>query len=268
MTFPDLLTLNDGVILITMIGLWLVDLRLRDVSFIDAFWAFNMGLVAVVDWFAADGDPTRQALLTGLCLAWALRLGGHLFMRWRRQGEDRRYASLLGRLTARGLPGWAASLVFVFLLQGVLLLLVSLPVQIGQAFDHPPVGPLGWAGATLAAFGVAFEAVADHQLARFRASPDSAGQVMDRGLWRYTRHPNYFGDACVWWGLGLIACEVPWGWVALAGPAFLTFTLMKWSGAPLLEKGMASTRPGYGDYVRRTSGFIPWPPRAGQSTAR
>ena len=261
MTFPDLLALNAGVVLATMIGLWLVALRLRDVSFIDAFWAFNMGLVAVVDWFAADGDPTRQALLTGLCLAWALRLGGHLFMRWRRQGEDRRYASLLGRLTARGLPGWAASLVFVFLLQGVLLLLVSLPVQIGQAFDHPPVGPLGWAGATLAAFGVAFEAVADHQLARFRASPDSAGQVMDRGLWRYTRHPNYFGDACVWFGLWLVACDHPLGFALTISPLLMTYFLVKVTGKALLERRLKRAKPDYAAYVARTSGFFPLPPK-------
>ena len=262
MALSQLLALNAGVILIVMIGLWLVALRLRDVSFIDAFWAFNMGLVAVVDYVVADGDPVRRALLAGLCAAWALRLGGHLFARWRRHGIDKRYQSLLERLSKRGLSWPVASLVFVFLLQGVLLLLVSLPVQIGQAFAQPPVGGLGWAGATLSAFGLVFEGVADHQLDRFKADPANAGQVMDRGLWRYTRHPNYFGDACVWWGLGLIACEVPWGWLSLAGPAFLTFTLLKWSGAPLLERGMASTRPGYADYVRRTSGFIPWPPRS------
>ena len=262
MALSQLLALNAGVILIVMIGLWLVALRLRDVSFIDAFWAFNMGLVAVVDYVVADGDPVRRALLAGLCAAWALRLGGHLFARWRRHGIDKRYQSLLERLGKRGLSWPVASLIFVFLLQGVLLLLVSLPVQIGQAFAQPPVGGLGWVGAALAAFGLVFEGVADHQLDRFKADPANAGQVMDRGLWRYTRHPNYFGDACVWWGLGLIACEVPWGWLSLAGPAFLTFTLLKWSGAPLLERGMASTRPGYADYVRRTSGFIPWPPRS------
>lgn len=261
LTLSALLILNAALVLAVMVGLWFVALWLRDVSFIDAFWAFNMGLVAVFDFAVTDGDPGRKVLLTGLCVAWALRLGGHLFVRWRRTGSDKRYEALLGRLTARGLSWPVASLIFVFLLQGMLLLLVSLPVQIGQAYDQPPLGALGWVGAGLAAFGLIFEAVADRQLERFKADPAQAGQVMDRGLWRYTRHPNYFGDACVWWGLGLIACEVPWGWTALAGPAFLTFTLLKWSGAPLLERGMASTRPGYGDYVRRTSGFIPWPPR-------
>ncbi|MBN8553219.1 MAG: DUF1295 domain-containing protein [Caulobacterales bacterium] len=263
MALSSLLLLNAAVVAGLMVGLWLLALKLRDVSFIDAFWAFNMGVVGVVTYFAADGDPTRQALLAGLCAAWALRLGGHLSARWLRNGEDKRYQSLLARLTARGLSWPLATLIFVFGLQGALLLLVCLPVQIGQAFSHPPIGWLGWAGTTLAAFGLIFEAIADHQLEQFKSDPANAGQVMDRGLWRYTRHPNYFGDACVWWGLGLIACEVPGGWITLAGPAFLTFTLMKWSGAPLLEKGMASSRPGYADYVRRTSGFVPWPPRDG-----
>lgn len=262
MSVFELLTLNSLIILIVMIGLWLVGLRLRDVSFIDAFWAFNMGLVAAVDFFVADGDPTRKALLTGLCVAWALRLGGHLFGRWRRHGVDKRYENLLTRLTGRGLSWPIATLVFVFLLQGVLLLIVCLPVQIGQVYAQPAVGWLGWTGAALAAFGLAFEAIGDHQLERFKADPANKGQVMDKGLWRYTRHPNYFGDACVWWGLGLIACEVPWGWIALAGPAFLTFTLLKWSGAPTTEGSMKTTRPGYADYIRRTSPFIPWPPKA------
>ena len=260
--FPvEILALNAAVVLPVMLALWLVALRLRDVSFVDAFWGLNMGLVAAVDFAVGDGDPTRKALLAGLAVAWALRLGGHLFLRWRRNGPDRRYVGLLQRLKGRGLSFPVASLVFVFLLQGVLLLLVSLPVQIGQAVQGPPVGALGWAGAGLALFGLVFEAVGDHQLERFKADPANRGQVMDHGLWRYTRHPNYFGDACVWWGLGLIACEVPCGWVALAGPAFLTFTLLRWSGAPTTEGAMKETRPGYADYIRRTSGFIPWPPK-------
>lgn len=261
MPLASLLALNALVVAALMIALWLVALRLRDVSFIDAFWGFNMGVVGAVTYFVADGEPTRQALLAGLCAAWALRLGGHLSVRWLRHGADKRYQSLLERLTRRGLSWPVATLIFVFGLQGVLLLVVCLPVQIGQAFAAPPVGWLGWVGAALSVVGLIFETVGDHQLARFKADPANAGQVMDRGLWRYTRHPNYFGDACVWWGLGLIACEVPWGWISLAGPAFLTFTLLKWSGAPLLERGMTSSRPGYADYVRRTSGFIPWPPK-------
>lgn len=257
----DLIGLNAAVIAAVMLVLWLVALRLRDVSFIDGFWALNMVLVAGVSWMVGDGDPLRKALLAGLCAVWGLRLGGHLLLRWRRQGADKRYVGLLARLEKRGLRFPAASLVFVFLLQGVLLLLVCLPVQIGQAWPGPTVGWLGWTGAVLAAAGIVFETVGDHQLERFKADPANRSRVMDRGLWRYTRHPNYFGDACVWWGLGLIACEAPWGWLSLAGPAFLTFTLLKWSGAPTTEGSMKDTRPGYEAYRRRTSPFVPWPPK-------
>lgn len=263
MTVAELLALNAATVLAAMLLLWLFALRIRDVSFIDGFWGLNMVLVAAVSFGAGEGEPLRKALLTGLCAAWGLRLGTHLLLRWRRHGPDRRYVGLLQRLAARGTPFPVASLVYVFLLQGVLLLIVCLPVQLGQAWSEPPLGWLGWTGAALALFGLVFETVADHQLERFRAGPASNGQVMDRGLWRYSRHPNYFGDACVWWGLGLIALEVPRGWAALVGPAFLTFTLLKWSGAPTTEGSMKQTRPGYADYIARTSPFIPWPPRRG-----
>ena len=127
-----------------------------------------------------------------------------------------------------------------------------------------PIGPLALAGLALWVVGVFFEWVGDWQLARFRADPANKGQVMDRGLWRYTRHPNYFGDACAWWGIWLAAASASW-WVAAAtviGPLFLTFPLTRWSGKPLLEAGLAKRRPGYAEYVTRTSGFVPWPPRS------
>ncbi len=142
-----------------------------------------------------------------------------------------------------------------------LLFIVALPVQLGQADPLPPLGTLAWAGAGLAMFGIVFETVGDAQLVRFRRDPAHAGQVMQSGLWRYTRHPNYFGDACTWWGLYLIAAETSTGLWALPGPLLLTWTLMKWSGAPTVEGRLHKTRPGYADYVRRTSGFVPLPPR-------
>lgn len=261
MTLTTLLAANAALVFGLMLVLWLVSLRLKDVSLIDGFWGLGMAFVAALDWVIGDGDPTRKALLAGLAVAWGVRLGSHLLLRWRREGPDKRYVSLLDRLQKRGLSFPVASLVFVFLLQGVLLLLVCLPVQIGQAFAGPPVGVLGWIGAALAAAGLAIETIADHQLGRFKADPANKGEVMDRGLWRYSRHPNYFGDFCVWWGLGLIACEVPWGWLSLAGPLFLTFTLLKWSGAPTSERSARAGRKGYEAYLARTSPFIPWPPK-------
>jgi steroid 5-alpha reductase family enzyme len=136
-------------------------------------------------------------------------------------------------------------------------------VQLGQYAAAPAaIGAIGWAGVTLAIIGIAFESIGDAQLVAFKANPANAGQVMDRGLWRYTRHPNYFGDALAWWGLYAIAAETATGLWALPGPILLTWTLMKWSGAPTIEGRMKRKKPGYEDYVRRTSGFVPWFPKS------
>lgn len=257
----NLLAANAALVLGLMLSLWLMALRLRDVSFVDAFWAFNIVAVAAAGALLGDGDPGRRMLLAGLCAVWGLRLGVHLLRRWRGHGPDPRYVALLERFQAE--RGWSfglAALLLVFLLQAPLLLVVSLPVQLGM-LGPDPLGPLGWAGAALALAGVAFEAVADLQLARFRADPANRGRVLDTGLWRYSRHPNYFGDACAWWGLGLVAAESgpgPWG---LVGPLLLTWMLMRWSGAPTTEPRLRRSRPGYADYIRRTSPFVPLPPR-------
>ena len=131
---------------------------------------------------------------------------------------------------------------------------------------HAPtiaLGPLAWAGILLAVVGIAFESIGDLQLARFRANPHNRGEVLDTGLWRYTRHPNYFGDACVWWGLYLIAAETGWiGAASILGPVVITVLLNKLSGVPTLEGPMRRKRPGYEAYIQRTSSFIPLPPRA------
>ena len=255
--------LGVNLLLITgvMSLLWLVAVRIRDVSFIDAVWPLAMLFLALVTWPRTDGDTLRSALLAGLCAAWALRLGVHLLLRWRAHGEARRYADLIGRQMKTGRSWPMVALLFVFLPQGFLAWLTSLPVQLGQVADAPPVGWLGWAGVVLFVFGLVFETVGDAQLAAFRRDPSTSGKVLDTGLGRYTRHPNYFGDACVWWGLYLLAAETGPGLAAILGPIFLTFTLTTWSGIGITEKSIHSSRPGYADYVRRTSAFIPCPPK-------
>lgn len=260
-----LLARNLALIVVVMLALWALALRLKDVSFIDGVWGLGMVLLAGATFLQTDGDPVRKGLLTGLCAVWGIRLGVHLLTRWRAHGADRRYQKILQDRADKGQGFAPASLMFVFMPQAVLLWLTCLPVQLGQAAAQPSVGWVGWTGAALALFGIVFETVGDAQLAAFKRDPDSKGKVLDTGLWRYTRHPNYFGDACVWWGLWLVAAETTPGLFAIVGPIFLTFTLTRWSGAPTTEGGMHKSRPGYADYVARTSGFFPLPPK---TTAR
>jgi steroid 5-alpha reductase family enzyme len=222
-----------------------------------------MVMVAVHTYLVADGNPLRKALLTGLCALWGMRLASHLFFRWRAHGEDSRYRRILGAAMEKN--GWSwpiASLFMVFLMQGPLLFIVCLPVQLGQ-ISASPVGALGGIGAAIALIGIAFEAIGDAQLNAFRADPASAGKVLDTGLWRYTRHPNYFGDACTWWGLYLIAVEAVPGWWSIPGPLLITWLLTRLSGVPMLEHSLKKSRPGYADYIARTSSFLPRPPRSG-----
>ena len=258
-----LLLSNFALIIGAVLLLWLVAIRIRDVSFIDAFWAFGMVMVAVSSYVQAGGDPLRKLLLTGLCTLWGMRLATHLFTRWRAHGEDPRYKKILGH--AMETKGWSwpvAALIMVFAMQGPMLFVVCLPVQLGQ-ISTVPVGLLGWFGAAIALTGIVFETVGDAQLERFRADPAMAGKVLDTGLWRFTRHPNYFGDACTWWGLYIIAAEASPGWWALPGPLLITWLLTRLSGVPMLERGLRKTRPGYAEYVARTSGFFPLPPKQG-----
>ena len=161
--------------------------------------------------------------------------------------------------------GWGfakASLILVFALQAPLQFIVCLPIQLGQLAHTTQLGQLATAGLSLALIGIVFETVGDWQLARFKGNPANEGKIMDTGLWRYTRHPNYFGDACVWWGLYLIAAETgPVGMATLPGPILITLLLTKFSGVPTTEGRMRRKRPEYMDYVARTSGFIPMPPK-------
>jgi steroid 5-alpha reductase family enzyme len=263
-TIAHLLMTNFAVLMAAILLLWAACVRMRDVSVIDSFWAFGMVMMAGLSFVQTDGSAPRNALLFGLCALWGLRLAAHLFIRWRGYGEDKRYKAILGR--AMDKKGWSfarASLQMVFLLQAPLLFFVCLPVQLGQVAAEPAA--LGWQaalGAVVALTGIAFESVGDWQLTRFKADPASTGKVLDSGLWRYTRHPNYFGDACTWWGLWIIAAETGPGFWTILSPVFLTWLLRKWSGVPLLEHGLNKSRPGYGDYVRRTSAFVPWVPKS------
>jgi steroid 5-alpha reductase family enzyme len=258
----SLLAANALFLIAGFFILWLICLKMRDVTPVDSVWALGMVTLAATSFIITGPPSTRKWLLLGLCAAWGLRLGGYMLWRWRDHGPDRRYQALIGK--AQRDKGWGfakATGLLVFATQAPLLFIVCLPVQLGQVGAPTPLGLLAYVGIILAVVGILFETIGDAQLVRFKRDPENAGKVMDRGLWRYTRHPNYFGDACVWWGLFLIAAETPYGIFALPGPILLTWTLMKWSGAPTVEGRLHKTRPGYADYVKRTSGFIPMPPK-------
>ncbi|MFJ4716469.1 DUF1295 domain-containing protein [Streptomyces sp. NPDC088785] len=226
---------------------------------VDVAWGLGFTAVALVSFAASagSGDTGRRVLVTVLTAVWGVRLAVHIARRGRGHGEDPRYERLLAK--APGSRNLYA-LRMVYLLQGALVWLVSLPVQ-AAGYVPGPMSGFAWAGGALWAVGMVFEAVGDAQLARFKADPAARGRIMDRGLWRYTRHPNYFGDFCVWWGLFLLTCDAPAAAaVSVVSPLVMTLLLTKGSGKRLLEQHMAG-RPGYTEYVARTSGFFPWPPR-------
>ena len=257
-----LLAANLGIALILFAGLWAIAQMTRDPSFVDAFWAFGITVLALSSFVLADGWAPRRLVITGLVCVWGLRLGVHLFRRWRREGADPRYEALLASVREkRSWPFWKTTALFVFLPQALLLWITALPAQLGQVSAHSGFGALAYAGLAVAVFGIVYETVADAQLAAFRNNRANTGQVMDRGLWAWSRHPNYFGEAATWWGVWLIAAETAPGLFAVAGPVFLTYTLTRWSGAPLLERGLKKRRPGYDAYAARTPAFIPRPPK-------
>lgn len=260
----DILLTNAALLAAAMLALWLIAAWISDVSFIDAVWGGGMAFLALTSWAQLAEPGELATLIMVMTVLWGGRLATHLFLRWRKHGEDPRYARILKKHRENGSYAKGA-LLLVFGPQAVLLFLTCLPAQmvIAASAAPAPLTLLAWAGLGLWLVGIMFEWVGDWQLERFKADPANKGKVLDTGLWRYTRHPNYFGDACAWWGIWLAAASTG-PLVALAslpGPLFLTFTLTRWSGKPLLEKGLAKTRPGYADYVARTSGFFPLPPR-------
>ncbi|MEQ3554888.1 DUF1295 domain-containing protein [Pseudonocardia nematodicida] len=234
---------------------------------VDVVWGLGFVVIALVSVstaarFDPSGEAWRRWLVVALVALWGLRLAWHVERRNRGRPEDRRYAALLAK--APGSPvAYAART--VYLTQGAVMWVVSLPVQLAMygsaatwwGYLVTALGVLVWAA------GFTFESVGDAQLARFTADPANRGRVMDQGLWRFTRHPNYFGDACVWWGLGLLALHRPAGLIGLVGVAVITINLVRGTGAALLERDITDRRPGYADYVHRTSGFLPRPPRTG-----
>lgn len=250
------LAVTAALVLVLMLVAFWVGVRRRRHDGVDVVWGLGFVLIAVVTSAIADGPVWRRVLVTTLAAVWGLRLAWHIGRRNHGQPEDRRYRALLAR--APGNPDVFA-LYSVYLIQGAAMWVVSLPVQLAQYGDGTwlvvPFGVALW----LVGFG--FEAIGDAQLARFTADSSNRTKVLETGLWRYTRHPNYFGDVCVWWGFFVLACHMWVGLVTVVGPAAITYLLTRVTGKPLLEKSIRARRPAYAEYVARTSGFFPLPPK-------
>jgi len=263
MSLFQIIGLSLAVVLAYMTAVWLVSLALRNASIVDAFWGLGFVLLAVVYFVTTDGFIGRQILITSLVAVWGLRLS--LYILWRNwgQGEDYRYRAFREKA---GEKFWWVSFFQVFLLQGVLLWLISAPVLAAQFYGSPDgLTVVDGLGALVWGVGFFFEAVGDWQLVRFKADPANKGKVMDSGLWRYTRHPNYFGDATAWWGYFVIAAGTVEGLWTVFSPILMTMLLLRVSGVALLEKAQVQTKPQYRAYIESTSAFLPWFPRRQRS---
>ena len=268
---------NAAVAAMLFAGLWLASLRLKNASIVDPFWGAGFVLVAWTTWWQAGRPQALSLLLVLLVTLWGLRLS--LFLAWRNwgHGEDRRYRAMREH---HGPRFWWVSLLTVFTLQAAILWFIAFPIQFGvgganglngvavasggRADEVWPTGmrlAVAISGVAVRLAGICFETVADWQLARFQSNPANRGRVLCTGLWRYSRHPNYFGDACVWWGLYLVAASLG-AWATIASPLAMTFLLLKVSGVSLLESTIIERRPEYAEYIRRTNAFLPGPPRA------
>jgi steroid 5-alpha reductase family enzyme len=248
------------VTVLAFAGLWWLGRLRRDVSIVDVYWGPGFAVIAAVGFVFGAGTLPRAFLVVALVAMWGFRLGGYLGWRKLQQpAEDFRYAAMRARA---GSDFERQSVLTVFGLQAVLMWVISSPVQWAVTTpSSPSLGMLDLVGVVLWGIGLAFESLGDLQLIEFKANPANAGMVLDRGLWRYTRHPNYFGDCCVWWAFYAFACATPHGWWTFIGPVVMTVLLVRVSGVPMLERSLLARKPGYAAYVARTSSFVPMPPR-------
>jgi steroid 5-alpha reductase family enzyme len=259
--------LATAVAVVVVLGItFAVALRVGKQAVIDVTWGLGFVAIALTAFVTSGGhgDGLRRWLALGLTAAWGLRLAAHIFSRSRGKGEDPRYEAMLKR--ADGNPNVYA-LLHIYVPQGLIMWFVSLPVQIAM-FVEGGIGWVLWLGVVVWAVGFFFESVGDLQLTRFRNDASNKGKVLDTGLWRYTRHPNYFGDASVWTGLFLVAASAWPGVLTILSPAVMVWNLYGGTGKKLLEKDIGDRRPEYADYVRRTSGFFPWPPKPAHPSVR
>jgi steroid 5-alpha reductase family enzyme len=254
-----ILGINYLAVLAMMLLGWVVSLVYKNVTIVDSLWGLGFVLIAWLTLFMAGGFDGRKVLITSLVTLWGLRLFLHLSWRNWGHGEDPRYGSWRKESGDRF---WLVSLFKVFILQSIFLWTIALALQWGQLSSQPArLTWLDYLGLGLWMIGFFFEAVGDWQLARFKANPNSKGMVMDQGLWAYTRHPNYFGETLIWWGIFLITLATPGSWWTIISPIIITVVLLKMTGVTLMEKTIVHTRPGYSEYIAKTNAFLPWFPK-------
>jgi steroid 5-alpha reductase family enzyme len=257
--YGTVMLVSAGAVAALMLSSWVVSIVRRDASVVDVAWGLGFVLVAWLSFGLADGAEARKVLVLALTTVWGLRLAAYLTWRDAGKEEDFRYQDMRRRYGERFR---LVSLVAVFAFQGLGMWTVSLPVQAAQVPDSPSaLTMLDFVGVALWGLGMFFETVGDLQLSRFRSEPRNRGKVLDRGLWRYTRHPNYFGDFCVWWGLYALALATGEAWWSVIGPLAMSFVLLRLSGVPVMERHLRRQREGYENYVCRTSAFFPWAPK-------
>jgi steroid 5-alpha reductase family enzyme len=259
MSFLDIFLSGFIVIMIMMTLLWVVSVIIKNVSIVDLFWGLGFILSGVFYFLKTGGNEPRKIILIILVTLWALRLSVYLAWRNIGKGEDFRYKQFREKYGAKRY--WWISFFQTFLLQGILMWLISAPLlgaQIPQQNNSLRV--LDYAGIVLWIIGFCFESIGDLQLARFKKDPANKGKVLDKGLWRYTRHPNYFGDSVVWWGYGFL-CLAAGSYLPVLGSILMTALIIKVSGVALLEKSLKELKPEYKEYIENTSAFLPWFPK-------
>ncbi len=244
-------------IVLFMAGVFCLALIKKDNSIVDIAWGLGFIGVAILTFFLEEGWTARHILVSGLILIWGMRLAIHIGIRKRGKGEDFRYA--------KWRQDWGRWFVLrsyfqIFMLQGVFLLIIALPIVLVNLSDRPDLTPLDFLGIGVWCIGFVFEAVGDNQLRRFKKRPENKGKILTTGLWKYTRHPNYFGEVVLWWGIFLCALSVQNGWITILSPLLISFLILRVSGVTMLEKRYAG-HPDFEAYAKRTNAFFPWLPK-------
>lgn len=259
MSFLHIYLQGFVIIMLMMTILWVVSIFINNVSIVDLFWGLGFVFISLFYFLKTDGYASRKIVLILLVTLWGIRLS--IYLAWRNlgKGEDFRYRQFRKKYGEKRY--WWISYFQTFLLQGILMWLISVPLLAAQYYSqNNSLGIFDYAGIILWITGFFFETTGDIQLARFRTDPSNKGKVMDRGLWRFTRHPNYFGDASVWWGYGFF-CLASGSYLPVLGSVLMTALIIKVSGVALLEKSLQDQKPLYKEYIEKTSAFLPWFPK-------